>query len=267
MTAPTPTQTGKNRTIPTAVLVAMCTFASAQAHAAGLSLKFDVQLRATSAALVQAGVPKAMADTLASSSFSVGTMSDQAQVDATKFSAQSAYTPGGTVGSFLKSAGFARGSVGVIQAGTPATQTYQDARASKPRYFTRTDAGGKTASVLEGAKVLEKANLRGSLVDIVALTYGFAGRPEQIKPFAATLATGKSMASASFAVQKESITVAGTAVPAIRLYRQASAADTGIEIWYRASDGVPLMTRMSLNAKYGATLTSTVSSLPPAFKL
>ncbi len=236
------------------------------AQAAPLSIQFEVQLRATKAALESAGVPALLAGTAASSSMVVGDITDRADVDATKFTAQSNYIPGGTIGPFIKSAGFARGSQGVVLGGMAQTQAFQDARVGKPRVISRADATGKTASAMEGAKVHEKVTLRGPLVDLLGLQYAFAGRPQAIKPFNATLATGKGFVNASFGVQRESITVAGESVAAIRLYRQVAPSDGGFEIWLRASDGVPLMNRISLNAKYGATLTATAKKMPPEFK-
>lgn len=248
-------------------VVAMCSFLGvASAVAAPLSIQFEVQLRATKAALEGVGVPALLAGTAASSSMVVGDITDRADVDATKFSAQSNYTPGGTIGPFIKGAGFARASQGVVLAGMAQTQAFQDARAGKARVITRMDAGGKTASAMEGTKVHEKVTLRGPLVDMLGLQYAYAGRPASIKPFTGMLATGKGFVSASFGVQKESITVAGESVAAIRLFRQVAPSDGGFEIWLRASDGVPLMNRISLNAKYGATLTATAKKMPPAFK-
>ncbi len=252
---------------PSFIALAICAcLVPVTAMAAPISIQFEVQLRATKAALEAVGVPGLLAGTAASAAIHVGDITERADVDAAKYSAQSGFVPGGTIGPFIKSAGFARASQGTVQAGMQQTTAFQDARAGKSRVITRPDAGGKTASAMEGAKVHEKVPLRGPLVDMLGLQYAYAGRPDSIKPFSATLATGKGFVAANFGVQRETIAVAGESVMAIRLYRLVAAGNGGFEVWFRASDGVPLMNRISLSAKYGATLTATAKKMPPAFK-
>jgi hypothetical protein len=235
------------------------------AQAAPLAVQYEVQLRATESALREVGVPDALAGTAARSSITVGEISERADVSAERYTAQSSFVPGGTIGPFIKNAAFMRSSQGAVAQGMQQMQAFQDARSGKPRVISRFDAASKTVSAQEGAKTLSKVAVKGNLVDLLGLQYAFAGRPKDIKAFSGTLATGKGFSPASFAVQTEEVTIAGSKVPAIRLYR-APAADGGLEIWYRASDGVPLMSRISLSAKYGATLTATAKTLPPAFK-
>ncbi len=226
------------------------------------SASYTVELTATRAALERAGVPSFAAAGVAQRAFAVGTITDRVARDGLRISATSTLTTSGAIGSLFRSAGYTRSTAAMLSGGLPQTQSFTDARPGKPTFTTRVDAVGRTIALGDGTKAPAKSPLKTAVVDMLALQYAYIGTPEAIKPFRATLATGRSLNPASFGTLRESITVAGTSVAVIRLYREVRGSEAGIEIWYRASDGLPVMTRISLSAKYGATLSAKIKELP-----
>jgi hypothetical protein len=225
------------------------------------SFKYDATVLAEESALKAIGMPDFAAKSAGGRAFSIGEVEDTVQAVGDKLSVSSRLKVSTLAASVWGNLGYARRAEAVCTKGVPSLSYSSEVRGKAGSLITQADAAKKLVTVKEAGKQIFSAPLTRPVTDATALQYCSL---KKVPPaaMAVQLATGKSVAPANFAVLTENIDWKGKATPVVRLYRARTAQDSGLEIWYRQADGVPLKTRITFANPAGVALISTLLSEP-----
>ena len=238
---------------------------AAQTVTQSFALTFEAEVAIDSKKAANSG----MSDTLIKGlsgmfggSVGLGTVSDKVSFTKDGYDIQSS-TALGRVASLFMKGDFVRTSKGKIENNTLTTAQYVDIRPGKTPLVTVIN-DKKTVSFVEGKKLSSREPYRTNTQDILSMTYAFIGRVPA-GPTTVHFSDGKSLKTATFDVLKESIKVPAGSMDAVKLTRRiVGKEDARIELWVRASDGLPVRLRVGMNEKYGALLDMKASQLPAA---
>ena len=160
-----------------------------------------------------------------------------------------------------------RTSEGQVRQGHLVTTRYTDRRGKREPLVYVADIGKGRYEFRRGNAVVGGDRLQFSNVDMAALPYLFLGRAPASAPFSVAYTDGKAVRVTTFRPRAESLRVAGSDVPTVRLTSvQRTPSDPLIEIWARAADGFPLRVRVGLSAQYGAIADAQVTQVPAVFR-
>lgn len=223
------------------------------------SLKYDAVVIADAAALKALGVPDFAANSASGRGISIGEVEESVQTVGQKLSVSSRLKLGTVASSIWSNLAFSRRTETVCNTGVPSLIYTSELRGKSDSLITQPDASGKSVTVRQNKVVIFNSPLTKPLVDASALQHCYFKQAAP-KAMSVQLATGKSVTAANFSVLTENLTWQGKSVPVIRLYRGRTSQDSGLELWYRAEDGMPLKSRITFAKPAGVSLISTLIS-------
>lgn len=196
---------------------------------------------------------------------SVGVASVTDKVNFTKdsYTIESVATAGSVV-SMLSNGNnsFVRTSKGSIAGNSLNSLQYVDIRGKQPPIVALVNPAKTQWSFVQNKQVFGRSPYKAGAQDITSLMYTFIGRVPSA-PFTTQVVDGKGIKTASFGVIKESVTVPSGKWDAVKLTRvNKSSGDAAIDLWLRASDGVPVRLRVGMNEKYGVLLDFKSTQVP-----
>jgi hypothetical protein len=233
--------------------------ASAPALAQVRTLKYDAVVIAEAAALKDLGVPDFAAKAGSGRGISIGEVEESVQTVGQKLSISSRLKLGTVASSIWSNLAFSRRTDTVCNAGVPSLIYTSELRGKSDSLITQPDASGKSVTVKQNKVTIFSSPLTKPLVDASALQHCYFKQAVP-KAMSVQLATGKSVTQANFSVLSENLSWQGKSVPVIRLYRAKTSQDSGLELWYRAEDGLPLKSRITFAKPAGVSLVATLIS-------
>lgn len=223
------------------------------------TLKYEAVVIAEAAALKELGVPDFAAKAGSGRGIPIGEVEESVQVAGQKLSISSRLKLGTVASSIWSNLAFSRRTDTMCNAGVPSLIYTSELRGKSDSLITQPDASGKSVTVKQNKVTIFSSPLTKPLVDASALQHCYFKQAAP-KAMSVQLATGKSVTSANFSVLTENLTWQGKSVPVIRLYRGRTSQDSGLELWYRAEDGMPLKSRITFAKPAGVSLISTLIS-------
>ncbi len=223
------------------------------------TLKYEAVVIAEASALKGLGVPDFAANAGSGRGISIGEVEESVQAIGSKLSISSRLKLGTVASSIWGNLAFSRRTDTMCNTGVPSLVYTSELRGKSDSFITQPDASGKSVTVRQNKAVIFTSPLTKPLVDASALQHCYF-KQALPKAMSVHLATGKSVAQANFSVLTENLTWQGKSVPVVRLYRARTSQDSGLELWYRAEDGVPLKSRITFVKPAGVSLIATLTS-------
>ena len=193
---------------------------------------------------------------------SVANLVDSLKIDGNRYKMDSKGKLVTVLSTVLPADSATRTSVGLFGGGYPVTERFTEKRGEGDLRVTNVDFKTRVLSYFKAGKMTKREVMSYRTTDSAMLPYVFYRQP---LPTAATTVAGTDGISTRIFVfdpSADSVTVAGKAVPALKLTSRSGAKDAGVELWLRKTDGFPMRVRLNLNAKYGAVIDQKLLAFP-----
>ncbi len=229
--------------------------AAALLSAAHAQQSFTVQFAAEAVVdKAKASSVVAAAGGLFGGSVNVASVTDKINFAKDSYTVESVASASTVVSMLSSNTSFVRTSKGSIAGNSLNSLQYVDIRGKLPAIVALVNPAKTQWSFVQNKQVLNRAPYKAGAQDIASFMYNFIGHLPTA-PFSTQIVDGKNIKPANFGVGKESITVPSGKWDTVKLTRVGrGAGEASIELWLRATDGVPVRMRVGMNEKYGVLL-------------